>query len=86
MGGAWSPVAIAAVLILFFGTWARERGLQAAKLAQAGLPLASFSRSTTKVPRVPGLAVYFTQERIGVPTALLHRLSTTMRCVSSCYC
>jgi len=37
-------------------------------------PLASLIRSTAKVPRVPGLAVYFTRDPNGAPAALLHSL------------
>jgi KUP system potassium uptake protein len=38
------------------------------------MPIDSFLRSTTNVQRVPGLAVYFTRDPTGVPTALLHSL------------
>ena len=45
MDGAWLPLAIAAVLMLLFATWARGRGLLARKLAEGSLPLPSFCRS-----------------------------------------
>jgi KUP system potassium uptake protein len=38
------------------------------------MPLPSFLAATTKVTRVPGLAIYFTRDAEGVPTALLHSL------------
>ena len=38
------------------------------------MPVDSFLRATTNVQRVPGLAVYFTRDATGVPTALLHSL------------
>ena len=34
----------------------------------------SFLRATANIQRVPGLAVYFTRDAAGVPTALLHSL------------
>jgi KUP system potassium uptake protein len=72
--GAWLPLAIAAVLTLLFTTWARGRTLLANRLAEEALPVADFLRSTASVMRVPGLAVYFTRDAGGVPTALLHSL------------
>ena len=72
--GAWLPLAIAAVLMLLFTTWAQGRRLLAARLAQDAMPVADFLATTGKVPRVPGLAVYFTRDTAGVPTALLHSL------------
>ncbi|MFI5001601.1 MAG: potassium transporter Kup [Reyranellales bacterium] len=72
--GAWLPLVIAAVLMLLFTTWARGRTLLAARLAEEALPLEDFLRGTANVLRVPGLAVYFTRDVAGVPTALLHSL------------
>jgi KUP system potassium uptake protein len=72
--GAWLPLAIAAMLMLLFTTWARGRALLAARLARDAMPVESFLRATTHVRRVPGLAVYFTRDAGGVPTALLHSL------------
>ena len=72
--GGWLRLSIAAVLTLLFATWARGRALLAAKLASDATPVESFLRSTARVPRLPGLAVYFTRDALGVPTALLHSL------------
>ena len=72
--GAWLPLAIAAVLMLLFTTWAQGRRLLAARLAEDAMPAADFLHTTAKVQRVPGLAVYFTRDTEGVPTALLHSL------------
>jgi KUP system potassium uptake protein len=72
--GAWLPLAIAAALMLLFTTWARGRTLLAARLAGEAMPVDSFLRATADVQRVPGLAVYFTRDAAGVPTALLHSL------------
>ena len=72
--GAWLPLAIAAALMLLFTTWAQGRRLLAARLAEDALPVADFLATTGEVARVPGLAVYFTRDTSGVPTALLHSL------------
>lgn len=72
--GAWLPMAIAALLMLLFTTWSKGVRLLAERLAGDALPVETFLRSTEKVPRVPGLAVYFTRDPTGTPTALLHSL------------
>ena len=72
--GAWLPLVIAAMLMLLFTTWARGRTLLAARLARDAMPVDSFLRTSANAPRVPGLAVYFTRDATGVPTALLHSL------------
>jgi len=72
--GAWLPLVIAAMLMLLFTIWARGRTLLAARLARDAMPVDSFLRATANVQRVPGLAVYFTRDATGVPTALLHSL------------
>src|SRR5262249_10607807 len=64
--GAWLPLVIAAILMLLFTTWARGRTLLSERLAQDAMPVDSFLRSTVEVPRVPGLAVYFTRDATGV--------------------
>ena len=60
--------------MLLFTTWAQGRRLLAARLAEEAMPAADFLHTTAKVQRVPGLAVYFTRDTEGVPTALLHSL------------
>jgi KUP system potassium uptake protein len=72
--GAWLPLVIAALLMVLFTTWARGRTLLAARLAQEAMPVEDFLRATATIQRVPGLAVYFTRDEAGVPTALLHSL------------
>jgi KUP system potassium uptake protein len=72
--GAWLPLVIAALLMVLFTTWARGRTLLAARLAREAMPVEDFSRATANIQRVPGLAVYFTRDEAGVPTALLHSL------------
>ena len=74
LDGAWLPLVIAAVIMLLFTTWARGLALVAARMADEAMPVDSFLRSTAKVQRVPGLAMYFTRDVDGVPTALLHSL------------
>ena len=72
--GAWLPLVIAAVVMLLFTTWSQGRRLLAARLAEDAMPVEDFLRTVGKVQRVPGLAVYFTRDTAGVPTALLHSL------------
>jgi KUP system potassium uptake protein len=72
--GAWLPLVIAAMLMLLFTTWARGRTFVAARLARDAMPVDSFLRTSADAQRVPGLAVYFTRDSTGVPTALLHSL------------
>jgi KUP system potassium uptake protein len=72
--GAWLPLLIAAVLTFVFLTWSRGLKALISELAGHATPLASLLRSTAKVPRVPGLAVYFTRDAHGAPAALLHSL------------
>jgi KUP system potassium uptake protein len=72
--GAWLPLVIAVLLMVLFTTWGRGRTLLAARLARDAMPIEDFLQSCARVPRVPGLAVYFTRNDHGVPTALLHSL------------
>jgi KUP system potassium uptake protein len=72
--GAWFPLAVAVLLMLLFTTWGKGRALLAERLAEDAMPVEDFLASTGRVPRVPGLAVYFTRDASGVPTALLHSL------------
>jgi len=72
--GAWLPLVIAAALMLLFTTWGRGRALLAARLADEAMPVEDFLRSCPHIQRVPGLAVYFTRDPDGIPTALLHSL------------
>jgi KUP system potassium uptake protein len=72
--GPWLPLVIAAMLMLLFTTWARGRTFLAARLARDAMPVDSFLRTSADAQRVPGLAVYFTRDSTGVPTALLHSL------------
>jgi KUP system potassium uptake protein len=74
VAGAWLPLAIAAVLTFVFLTWSRGLKALVSELVKNATPLASLLRSTAKVPRVPGLAVYFTRDPNGAPAALLHSL------------
>jgi KUP system potassium uptake protein len=72
--GAWLPLVIAAALTLIFTTWSRGRTLLAEHLALEAMPVTDFLRHCTTIQRVPGLAIYFTRNPDGVPTALLHSL------------
>ena len=72
--GGWLPASVALVLAFLFATWQRGR-LQVARALQEGaLPLDLFLGSCSRATRVPGLAIYMTSSREGVPPALLHNL------------
>jgi KUP system potassium uptake protein len=72
--GAWLPLAIAAVMTVVFTTWVRGMGLLLARLGLDPVSLTKFCQMNANVPRVPGLAVYFTRERDAVPFALRQSL------------
>ena len=72
--GAWLPLAIAAVLMVLFTTWARGRTLLAARLAEEAMPVEDFLRSTARYPARAWPCGLFHPRQAGVPTALLHSL------------
>jgi KUP system potassium uptake protein len=72
--GGWLPVVIASGLMVIFSTWYRGRHLMGRKIAADAMPIDVFLKSTAKVYRVPGTAIYLTTLRDGVPPALLHNL------------
>jgi KUP system potassium uptake protein len=72
--GAWLPLLIAAVLMLILTTWSRGRELLAAHVAADKITVADFLHVCPTIPRVSGMAIYFTRDHEGVPLALLHSL------------
>jgi KUP system potassium uptake protein len=72
--GAWLPLCIAALMMLLFTTWSRGLELIAAALGRDRMPVEEFLKANADVPRVPGLAVYFTREEGTIPTALRQNL------------
>lgn len=74
--GGWVPLVLAAVLTALMHTWKRGRDLLAARWRQDSLPLASFVARlpSSRIVRVPGIAVFLTGNTEFVPSALLHNL------------
>jgi KUP system potassium uptake protein len=74
--GGWLPLAVAAVVLTLFTTWARGRQLTRQSLAADRIELGGFVAALMAEPphRVRGTAVFLTPEPDQVPHALLHNL------------
>ncbi len=74
--GGWFPLAFAAVIFILLTTWKRGRELLHERIAAGALPLDLFINDiqSSAVARVPGTAVFMTQDVTTVPHALLHSL------------
>ena len=77
VNGGWFPLAMGAVIFMLMETWKAGRGLVWDKLRPASMPLEMFLdeiERNTKLPRVPGIALFMTANPEGTPIALLHNL------------
>ncbi|MBI2772167.1 MAG: potassium transporter Kup [Burkholderiales bacterium] len=74
--GGWVPLAIAALVLVLFTTWARGRSISRRAAQADRIDLAPFVESLGAQPphRVRGTAVFLTSEPDSVPHALLHNL------------
>ncbi|MSO77498.1 MAG: potassium transporter Kup [Alphaproteobacteria bacterium] len=74
--GGWFPLLMAGGLFVLMATWRRGREILAERLAEGQISLSSFLSRVREghPPRVPGTAVFLTQNRTGVPNAMLHNL------------
>jgi KUP system potassium uptake protein len=74
--GGWLPVLFAAALYTLMSTWKLGRETLNAVVSEENLDLALFvaSLAVDAPVRVPGLAVFLTGQRAGVPRALLHNM------------
>jgi KUP system potassium uptake protein len=74
--GGWVSIAVAAVAFAGMSTWKRGRGVLNERLEETGLPLELFlpDLETSKLPRVPGTAVFLGGDPRGTPLALLHNV------------
>jgi KUP system potassium uptake protein len=79
--GGWFPLAFGLGLFVLMTTWKRGRQLLGQRLVKEAMPLDSFIKAMTMAPngessvlRVPGNAVFLTQNPDVVPHALLHSL------------
>ena len=75
--GGWVPLLVAAIVFTLMTTWKAGRRLLAARLRSGSLPLERFLERVDEggTPiRVPGRAIFMTQESEGTPVTLLHNL------------
>ncbi|HJU76232.1 MAG TPA: potassium transporter Kup [Gemmatimonadaceae bacterium] len=74
--GGWFPIVVAIALYTVMMTWHRGRALLRDILVERSLPVDELLRSLegTRIPRVPGTAIFMTSEAEGVPVVLLHHL------------
>jgi KUP system potassium uptake protein len=75
MQGAWLPVFIAIVALMFMNIWRIGRRVLAEKVYGSGLSIDTFLDSMEKPPlRVAGTAIFITPRLDEVPGALLHNM------------
>ena len=76
MDGGWFPLLIGIVIFTVMTTWRRGRGLLLSRLRKEAMALDPFIESIAAHPpaRVPGDAIFLTQNPEGVPHSLLHNL------------
>jgi KUP system potassium uptake protein len=73
--GAWLPIFIAAIALLFMNIWRIGRRVLAEKVYGTGLAIDTFLETMEKPPlRVAGTAVFITPRLDEVPGALLHNM------------
>jgi KUP system potassium uptake protein len=74
--GGWFTLVVAAFGFALMSTWKRGRAVLRVRLEETGLPLELFlpDLETSKLPRVPGTAVFMAGDPQGTPLALLHNV------------
>lgn len=72
--GGWFPLIFGLGVYLLLTTWKRGRELLSARLAADAVDTRSFIKGVEGVTRVPGTAVFLTQNLDNVPQAMLHSL------------
>ncbi len=74
--GGWFPIVVGLGLYTLMTTWHRGRALLRQLLLERSIPVEELLRSIegSRIPRVPGTAVFMTSEAEGVPVVLLHHL------------
>lgn len=74
--GGWFPLLVGAALYTIMTTWNRGRALLRVLLMERSIPVEELLRSIegSRIPRVPGTAIFMTSEAEGVPVVLLHHL------------
>ncbi len=74
--GGWFPLFVAAGVAVAMTTWRKGRAELSRRLAGGRFPIAIFldEISRSKMPRVPGTAVFLTLSSDGTPPSLLHHV------------
>jgi KUP system potassium uptake protein len=74
--GGWFSLVVAAFGFALMSTWKRGRRVLRERLEETSLPLELFlpDLETSKLPRVPGAAVFLAGDPQGTPLALLHNV------------
>jgi KUP system potassium uptake protein len=72
--GGWFPLAFGLVVYLLLSTWKRGRDLLGAHLATEAMDTQSFIQGIAGVTRIPGTAVFLTDDPDNVPHSMLHIL------------
>jgi KUP system potassium uptake protein len=74
--GGWFTLVVAAFGFVLMSTWKRGRAVLRERLEETGLPLELFlpDLETSRLPRVPGTAVFLAGDPQGTPLALLHNV------------
>jgi KUP system potassium uptake protein len=74
--GGWFSLLVAALGFTLMSTWKQGRRVLRERLEETGLPLELFlpDLGTSKLPRVPGTAVFLAGDPTGTPLALLHNV------------
>jgi KUP system potassium uptake protein len=74
--GGWFPLGVGAAIFAIMSTWRRGRRVLYERMEVTALPIDVFlpDLETSKLPRVPGTAVFLTGDPQGTPLALLHNI------------
>ena len=74
--GGWFPLLFGGLVFLLMTTWKRGRRLLHERLRAEAMPLDAFVRNIagSSIQRIPGTAVFMTQNPDAVPHALVHSL------------
>ena len=76
MDGGWFPLAIGLLVFTMMATWRAGRRILTERLALQSISIDDFLRdlATSRIPRVPGTAIFMSRHIEGVPTTLLHNI------------
>ena len=74
--GGWFPLVLGIFIFSLMTTWKKGRKMLGAKLRESYLPFDLFLQDldSSKLPRVPGTAVFLSGNSKGTPIALLHNI------------